>query len=62
MLMLQALGDYEGTAEFLDTYGVASPALTAAIDRLTDVPVDIRPIFSQAEALAAPGRAQSAGS
>ncbi|MEZ5330914.1 MAG: peptidase [Thermoanaerobaculia bacterium] len=52
MLMLQATGDYEGTATFLDTYGVASDALLAAIDRLGDVPVDIRPIFTQAEELA----------
>jgi len=52
MLMLQAVGDYEGTGAFLDTYGVASPELVAAIERLDDVPVDIRPIYSQAEELA----------
>jgi hypothetical protein len=51
MLMLQAEGNYAGTAEFLDTYGVASEALVAAIDRLNDVPVDILPIYSQAEEL-----------
>ena len=51
MLMLQANGDYQGTKVFLDTYGVASPALVAAVDRLDDVPVDIRPIYSQAEQL-----------
>jgi len=52
MLMLQAEGDYEGTAEFLETYGVASEALLTAIGRLADVPVDIRPIYSQADELA----------
>ena len=52
MLMLQATGDYEGTKEFLDTYGVASEALVAAIDRLGDVPVDVRPIYPQADELA----------
>jgi hypothetical protein len=52
MLMLQAEGDYEGTAEFLETYGVASEALLTAIGRLADVPVDIRPIYSQANELA----------
>jgi hypothetical protein len=52
MLMLQAKGDYEGTAEFLDTYGVASESLLAAIDRLGDVPVDIRPLYPQASELA----------
>ncbi len=55
MLMLQATGDYDGTAEFLDTYGVASEALLAAIDKLGDVPVDIRPVYPQAEELAPTG-------
>ncbi len=55
MLMLQATGDYAGTAEFLDTYGVASEALLAAIDRLGEVPVDVRPIYPQAEELAPAG-------
>ncbi len=53
MVMLQATGDYDGTLEFLEAYGVASPELVAAIDRLEDVPVDIRPIYSQAERLLA---------
>ncbi|MDH3255519.1 MAG: peptidase [Acidobacteriota bacterium] len=51
MLMLQAVGDYEGTVLFLDTYGVASEALVAAIARLDEVAVDIRPVYSQAEEL-----------
>jgi hypothetical protein len=55
MVMLQATGDYAGTAEFLDTYGVASEALLAAIDRLGEVPVDVRPIYPQAEELAPAG-------
>ncbi|MFQ5349785.1 MAG: hypothetical protein ACE5EG_05010 [Thermoanaerobaculia bacterium] len=55
MLMLQATGDYAGTAEFLGTYGVASDALLAAIDGLGDVPVDIRPVYPQAEELAPVG-------
>jgi Peptidase family M49 len=46
MLMLQARGDYAATAEFLARYGTASASLLAAIDRLGDVPVDIRPIFA----------------
>ena len=49
--MLQANGDYAGTNDFLEKYGVASPALLTAIERLDDVPVDIRPIYSQAEEL-----------
>ncbi|HEV8577976.1 MAG TPA: hypothetical protein VGX68_02745 [Thermoanaerobaculia bacterium] len=45
MLMLQAMGDYEGTKRFLDTYGKATPPLREAIARLGDVPVDIRPVY-----------------
>jgi len=48
ILMLQAAGDYEGTAEFLDRYGVATDALKTAIGRLEDVPRDIRPIYVDA--------------
>jgi hypothetical protein len=45
ILMLQAVGDYEGTKQFLDRYGKATPELRAAIERLSDVPVDIRPVY-----------------
>lgn len=55
MLMLQANGDYAGTNNFLNKYGVASPALLEAIERLADVPVDIRPLYSQAEELLGTG-------
>jgi hypothetical protein len=53
MTMLQALGDYEGTAAFLGKYGHPSPALLEAIGRLDDVPVDIRPRYPSAEQLLA---------
>jgi hypothetical protein len=49
MLMLQATGDYDGTAAFLETYGHPSDALLAAIGRLEDVPVDILPIYTSAD-------------
>ncbi len=52
MLMLQATGDYQGTAEFLETYGRPSGALMAAIGRLEDVPVDVRPLYPTAAELA----------
>ncbi len=42
LLILQANGDYQGTKAFLERYGNASPVLRAAIDRLAEVPVDIR--------------------
>jgi hypothetical protein len=49
MLMLQAAGDYEGTKSFLDKYGQPQKSLLDAIDRLGDVPVDIRPVYTYAE-------------
>jgi Peptidase family M49 len=48
LLMIQATGDYERAKRFLATYAVATPEIRAAIDRLSDVPVDIRPLFPQA--------------
>jgi hypothetical protein len=48
ILMLQAVGDYEGTAEFLERYGRATPELVAAVGRLEDVPVDVRPVYVDA--------------
>ncbi|HXU33733.1 MAG TPA: hypothetical protein VN851_24445 [Thermoanaerobaculia bacterium] len=44
LLVLQGNGDYEGTKAFLEKYGKAGPELLAAIGRLGDVPVDIRPV------------------
>jgi hypothetical protein len=49
MLMLQAAGDYEGTKAFLDRYGKPQQRLLDAIERLNDVPVDIRPVYTYAE-------------
>jgi len=51
MLMLQARGDYAGTNDFLNKYGIATPELEAAIDKLHDVPVDVRPLYPDAEGL-----------
>jgi hypothetical protein len=51
MLMLQAMGDYEGTFAFLEKYGRPSDALLAAIDRIGDVPVDILPLYRTAEGM-----------
>jgi hypothetical protein len=52
-LMLQAKGDYAGTAAFLERYGHPTPALLAAIERLQGVPVDIRPLYPLASELRA---------
>jgi hypothetical protein len=45
LLMLQALGDYDGAKAFMDKYGQSSPDLEALLAKLTDIPTDIEPIF-----------------
>lgn len=45
MLMLQATGDYAGTKQFLETYGTPSAEMIAAIERLSDLPVDLDLVF-----------------
>ncbi len=53
-LMLHATGDYEGTKAFLERYGHPTDELVAAIDRLNaELPVDIRPVYTQADELVA---------
>ena len=46
MLALQARGDYNGTKQFLDTYGKPTQAMRDAIGRLNAVPVDIKPEYA----------------
>ena len=53
MTMLQALGEYDGTAAFLEKYGHPSPNLLEAFSRLEGVPVDIRPSYPSAKQLLA---------
>ncbi|MEJ2481550.1 MAG: peptidase [Gemmatimonadota bacterium] len=49
-LLLQATGDREGAAAFLERYGKMSPEMAAAIERLDGVvPVDIRPSYAVKE-------------
>jgi Peptidase family M49 len=45
MLNLQGRGDYAGTKAFLERWGQPTPAMLAALDRLKDLPTDIRPRF-----------------
>jgi hypothetical protein len=45
LLTLQATGDYDATRRFLDRYVAIRPEVKAVLDRLGDVPVDIRPRF-----------------
>jgi hypothetical protein len=52
MLALQARGDYNGTKQFLDTYGKPTQAMRDAIARLNTVPVDIKPEYAAEKAAA----------
>ncbi|MFQ5888583.1 MAG: peptidase [Gemmatimonadota bacterium] len=45
-LMLEATGDYEGAGAFMERYGSMSPEMAAALERLSVVPVDIRPRYA----------------
>jgi hypothetical protein len=45
LLNLQATGDYEGGKRMLERLVVIRPEVQTILDRLTDVPVDIRPRF-----------------
>ncbi|TIX50477.1 dipeptidyl-peptidase 3 family protein [Alteraurantiacibacter aquimixticola] len=44
-LMLQATGDYDGTAAFFETYAKLDAHGEDAISRMTHLPVDIRPAY-----------------
>ncbi|MCK4776136.1 MAG: peptidase, partial [Candidatus Krumholzibacteria bacterium] len=46
LLMIQALGDYDAAAEFIAKYGETSPDIERMLERLSDIPVDIEPIYS----------------
>ena len=45
ILMLQATLDYDGARRFIERYGKIPESLQSALDRLKDVPVDIRPVY-----------------
>ncbi|MBN1560498.1 peptidase [candidate division KSB1 bacterium] len=53
VLMLQARGDYDGSAALINTYRTLTPVMENYIDQLKDVPVDIKPIFTLEEKLEA---------
>ena len=54
LMTIQAHGDYDAAVEVLETLGIVRPEVQRVLDRLGDVPVDIRPRYVTAEAPAAP--------
>ena len=51
LMTIQAEGNYQEAQNILTTLGVIRPDVQRLLDRLTSVPVDIRPQFSTAELL-----------
>ena len=47
--MLQATGDYEGTAAYIERHGGMPAVLETALRKLEDIPVDIEPVFARWE-------------
>ncbi|OVE78612.1 peptidase, partial [bacterium I07] len=45
VLMIEAKGDYEAAAELIDQFKVLRPEVQAALNRLENVPVDIRHVY-----------------
>ncbi len=45
LLMIEALGDYEGAGAFVEKYGEMDAEMKAALESLSDIPTDIRPSF-----------------
>ena len=45
LCLLQAEGDYDGTAAFISRYGGIPPVLATALRKLDGIPVDIEPVF-----------------
>jgi hypothetical protein len=46
LLLVQAKGSYAGAKQLIDAYGHATPEIRQAIERLGEVPVDIRPRYT----------------
>ncbi len=52
LLTLEAEGNYAGAKKMLDTMGVLRPDFQKALAKLSDIPVDIEPIFVTADQIA----------
>ncbi len=51
LLMIQALGNYDGAAAFIEKYGQSTPEIDTLVATLKDIPVDIEPVFKAEEYL-----------
>ena len=45
LLLIEATGDYGRATNLLDNYGHSTEEIDSIIKRLTDIPIDINPVF-----------------
>jgi hypothetical protein len=45
LLTLQAEGDYNAAKQLIETYAVETPSMKALKAKLTELPVDIKPVY-----------------
>lgn len=53
LLMIEALGDYDGARMFVEKYGEMPADMKESLGTLTDIPTDIRPTYSIEKQMAA---------
>jgi len=51
ILMIQAKGDYHAAKGLIERYAVNSPTIQILVDKLSDLPVDIKPVYQIEEML-----------
>ena len=51
LLTIEATGNYNGAKELISKYAVISPSMKSLIDKLSDIPVDIKPVFQIEQAM-----------
>jgi hypothetical protein len=45
ILTIQAMGNYQGAKDMVAKYAVISPSVKTLIDKLSNIPIDIKPVF-----------------
>ena len=45
ILMVQAVGSYDGARQLVVDHGTVTPAMAALLDSLGDIPVDVDPVY-----------------
>ncbi len=46
VLMIQATGDYQGSLDLIAKYGIETESMKILVDKLSVLPVDIKPVFA----------------